>query len=97
MRTLDMSGFVSTSRYMYVSGRYVPSNASKLPGAPQVDSTGLAKLRRDGFASMTAASNAAAGSITTRPLHWSKGAGKFLFVNFNGADLRASVLNASTG
>ena len=35
--------------FLYVSGRYVPKNASG-PGAPQVDSTGLAKLRRDGFA-----------------------------------------------
>jgi hypothetical protein len=84
-------------RYMYVSGRYVPSNSSKLPGAPQVDSTGLAKLRRDGFASMTVAADAQPASVTTRPLVWSQGAGKLLFVNFKGSNLRASVLNASTG
>ena len=82
---------------MYVSGRYVPNNSSNLPGAPQVDSTGLAKLRRDGFASMTVASGAESASITTRPLLWSPGAGRFLFVNFKGKNLRASILNASTG
>ena len=85
-------------RYMYVSGRYVPANSSKLPGAPQVDSTGLAKLRRDGFASMTVAAGAEAASIFTRPLVWSKHTDKsFLFVNFKGKHLRVSVLNASTG
>lgn len=79
---------------MYVSGRYVPANASG-PGAPQFDSTGLATLRRDGFASLTVVAGAEAGSVTTRPVVWS--AGKFLFVNFKGENLRASVLNASTG
>ena len=84
---------------MYVSGRYVPSaNSSKLPGAPQVDSTGLAKLRRDGFASVTVIAGAESASIITRPLVWSKSAGKkFLFVNFKGQNLRVGVLNASTG
>jgi hypothetical protein len=61
-----------------------------------VDSTGLATLRRDGFASLVAPAGGGGGSVTTRPVVWS-GGGRFLFVNFAGDNLRVAVLNASTG
>lgn len=75
--------------YFYVSGRAGKS----FPGCEYADaggSTGLARLRRDGFASMEAAGEE--GSLTTRPVRFS---GKFLFVNVNSApgDLRAEVLD----
>lgn len=52
--------------------------------------TGLAKLRRDGFASME--SGASEGTLTTRPLRFS---GKHLFVNLAAphGELRAEVLD----
>ena len=78
--------------FLYVSGRYVPKNAAG-PGAPQVDTTGLAKLRRDGFASLTVATE---GAVTTRALVWSTPR-KYLFTNFAGESLRVSVRDASTG
>jgi len=63
--------------WFYVSGR-----AGKgFPGSQHVDSgasTGLAMLRRDGFASMDAGAEPA--SLTTRPLRFR---GKHLFVNVN--------------
>jgi hypothetical protein len=66
---------VGDQLYFYVSGR-----AGKLyPGSPSEDSggsTGLATLRRDGFASMDA--DTETGSLTTRPITFS---GKYLFVN----------------
>lgn len=54
-------------------------------------STGLATLRRDGFASMGARQDA--GTLTTKPVVFH---GRFLFVNANAAagDLRVEVLDA---
>ena len=83
--------------FFYVSGRQgVPGTA--MPGAC---STGLATLRRDGFASVTDTwpagqprpVGAGRASLTTRPLRWS---GAHLFVNADveGA-LRVEVLDAS--
>lgn len=70
----------------YVSGRrgVQGSNASG------VCCTGLATLRRDGFASMDA--GASPGQLTTRPVRFS---GKHLFVNVDCPDgeLRAAVLD----
>jgi len=53
-------------------------------------STGLAKLRRDGFASLKA--GAAGGSLTTRPVRFD---GAHLFVNVDcpNGELRAEILN----
>lgn len=50
-------------------------------------STGLAFLRRDGFASMTANANDDVGTLTTRPITFQ---GKYLFVNV--ATLRGELL-----
>ena len=77
--------------FFYVSGR-----AGKLyPGSPSEDSvgtTGLAFLRRDGFASMDA--DAQAGTLTTRPVTFK---GTHLFVNTNcpGGSLRVELLDES--
>ncbi len=76
---------VGDELYFYVSGR------AGVPGskASGVCTTGLAVLRRDGFASMDAGK--AAGTLTTRPLRFS---GKHLFVNADadGGELRVAVL-----
>jgi hypothetical protein len=73
----------------YVSGRAGKS----FPGCQNLDagaSTGLATLRRDGFASMDAADSP--GVLTTRPVRFR---GKHLFVNLDAPDgeLRAEVLD----
>jgi len=70
---------VGNRLFFYVSGRSGPAN-----------STGLAFLRRDGFASMDAKSTE--GSLTTRPVRF---AGKHLFVNVDakGGELRVEVLD----
>jgi len=63
--------------YFYVAGRAgltFPGNTYQDAGG----STGLAFLRRDGFASMDAGRNA--GILITRPVRFS---GKYLFVNVN--------------
>lgn len=87
--------------YFYVSGRQGrPGTAD-----PGVCTTGLATLRRDGFASMDwlpgeggvlrgRLSDAAAGSLTTRPVRFT---GKHLFVNgdFRQGQLRVEVLDRS--
>ena len=85
--------------FFYVSGR------EGRPGTadPGVCTTGLARLRRDGFASMDwlpdqggvvrgRVSNAAAGTLTTRPVQFS---GRHLFVNgdFGQGQLRVEVLD----
>ena len=83
--------------HFYVSGR------QGRPGtdAPGVCSTGLATLRRDGFASMDAASDSApivrrssgTRGLTTRPIRFS---GSQLFVNADmsgGGELRVEVLD----
>jgi hypothetical protein len=73
--------------YFYVSGR------AGIPGKRDsgVCSTGLAFLRRDGFASMDAEDDP--GTLTTRPLRFH---GKHLFVNadVDGGELRVEVLDA---
>jgi len=75
--------------YIYVSGR-----AGKgFPGSVSLDAggtTGLAILRRDGFASMDAA--AQPGTLTTRPVRFR---GQHLFVNVaaDQGELRAEVLD----
>ncbi|UCD27462.1 MAG: hypothetical protein JSV03_10085 [Planctomycetota bacterium] len=69
--------------YFYVSGR-------GRTGEPA--STGLAVLRRDGFASMDAGETT--GTLTTRPLRFT---GKQLFVNADarGGELRVEVLDSN--
>ncbi|MEO7649790.1 MAG: glycosyl hydrolase family 32 [Bryobacteraceae bacterium] len=77
--------------YFYFSGR--KGNPDKLPGVnpDSGSSTGLATLRRDGFASMDATKR---GMLQTRPVRFT---GKHLFVNANTAqgDLRVEVLDAA--
>jgi len=77
---------VSDKLYFYVSARAGVRGSS----ASGVCSTGLATLRRDGFASMDASK--AEATLTTRCVHFT---GKFLFVNVNsdGGELRAEVLD----
>ena len=74
---------VGDKLYFYVSGR------TALP-PDQVGTTGLAVLRRDGFASMDA--GAGGGTLTTRPVTFG---GKHLFVNVDtaGGELRVEVLD----
>ena len=77
---------VGDNLYFYVSGRAgIPSSAES-----GVSSTGLAMLRRDGFASMDAGK--AEGMLTTRPVQFS---GKYLFINLDAdeGELRAEVLD----
>jgi hypothetical protein len=89
---------VGDTLYFYVSGRRgVPGTSD-----PGVCSTGLATLRRDGFASMDATDApagvqrvspaAARGTLTTRPVRFS---GRYLFVNVDAADgeLRVELLD----
>jgi hypothetical protein len=84
--------------YFYVSGRRgVPGSSD-----PGVCSTGLATLRRDGFASMDEGGPGpsvervspapAPGTLTTRPVRFS---GRHLFVNLDAADgeLRVELLD----
>jgi hypothetical protein len=79
---------VGDKLYFYVSGR------AGVPGSPAsgVSSTGLAILRRDGFASMDG--GASAGTLTTRPVRFR---GKHLFVNVDAdcGGLRVAVLDQS--
>jgi len=80
---------VSDELWFYVSGRAGKS----FPGSTHIDSgasTGLAKLRRDGFASMDAATEP--GTLTTRPIRFR---GKHLFVNIDAPEgqLQAEVLD----
>jgi hypothetical protein len=77
---------VGDALYFYVSGR------TGRPGSAKAGTltTGLATLRRDGFASMDAGN--AAGTLTTRPVRFS---GKHLFVNVDNpkGELRVEILN----
>src|SRR5205807_2461330 len=70
----------------YVSGR------AGIPGTREsgVSTTGLATLRRDGFAAMAAGDREA--SLTTRPLRFT---GRHLFVNADakGGELRVELLD----
>ena len=72
--------------YFYVSGR------AGVPGSDSsgICTTGLATLRRDGFASMDADNTE--GMLTTRPLSF---IGKHLFVNVDAeqGDLRVEILD----
>jgi hypothetical protein len=74
---------VGDELYFYVSGR------TGRPGAGTL-TTGLATLRRDGFASMDAGD--AGGTLTTRPVRF---AGRHLFVNVDNpnGELRVEILN----
>ena len=78
---------VGDQLYFYCSGR-AGHPGSNVSGS---SSTGLAFLRRDGFASMDA--GASEGSLTTRPVRFS---GNHLFVNVAaaGGELRAEILDA---
>src|SRR5207249_10848084 len=77
---------VGDQLYFYVSGR------AGVKGSPAsgVCSTGLATLRRDGFASMDA--GASEGALTTRVVRFR---GQHLFVNAaaRGGELRAEILD----
>jgi hypothetical protein len=77
---------VGDELYFYVSGR------SGRPGTNQAGTltTGLATLRRDGFASMDAGETE--GTLTTRPVRFS---GKHLFVNVDNpnGELGIEILN----
>jgi hypothetical protein len=77
---------VGDKLYFYVSGRAGEEGS----GASGVSSTGLATLRRDGFASLDAADDE--GTVTTRPVSFR---GKHLFVNVDAkrGELRAEVLD----
>ena len=77
---------VGDKLYFYVSGRN--RSAEFWDGRA---STGLATLRRDGFASMDAGETP--GVLTTRPVRFT---GKYLFVNVDadGGELRVEVLGA---
>lgn len=80
---------VGDKLYFYVAGR----GGLQFPGNDYQDaggSSGVAMLRRDGFASMDA--DAEGGSLTTRPVRFS---GRHLFVNVNCPEggLRVGVLD----
>ena len=70
---------------------YVPGRAGE-KGTPKGGraTTGLAILRRDGFASMDAGTTE--GALTTRPVRFN---GKYMFVNVDAdaGDLRVKILN----
>ena len=76
---------VGDKLYFYVSGRFRSDEFWDGRG-----STGLAVLRRDGFASMDA--GGASGVLTTRPVRFR---GKYLFVNVDAdeGELRVEVLD----
>ena len=78
---------VGDELYFYYSGRKATKTFYDAGG-----STGLAVLRRDGFASMDA--GAGEGTLTTRPVRFS---GQRLFVNLDApeGELRAEVLDRS--
>ena len=68
--------------YFYLSGRRFGNDGK------EIVSTGLATLRRDGFASMNGS-----GELITEPLKFS---GKYLYVNAKiGTSLRAEILDSS--
>src|SRR6185295_13592833 len=79
---------VGDELYFYVSGRTGRPGNNK----SGVLTTGLATLRRDGFASMDA--DESGGMLTTRPVRFS---GKQLFVNVDDpkGELRVEILDQS--
>jgi len=78
---------VGSKLYFYVSGRAGVAGSA----AQGVCSTGLAILRRDGFASMDA--GATGGTLTTRPLRFSKQSVLFVNVDAPEGELRVEVLD----
>jgi hypothetical protein len=76
--------------YLYFTGRDLPKEKEKFWDG--YVNTGLAFLRRDGFASMDSLGKA--DTLTTRPVRF---AGKYLFVNTRcpQGELRAEVLDAN--
>ena len=81
---------VGDKLYFYVSGRAGVRGSNDPVISQGVSSTGLATLRRDGFASMEIANRE--GTLTTRPVQFS---GKYLFVNADShaGELRVEVLD----
>jgi hypothetical protein len=85
---------VGDTLYFYVSGRAgLPNNhhfRTESPTASGICSTGLAFLRRDGFASVDAGRKT--GTLTTRPVLFN---GKHLFVNVDAprGELRVEILH----
>jgi hypothetical protein len=73
---------------IYVSGRTNEMRNSAV---------GFFEMRRDGFASLAPSDVQEEASITTRKLHWSEPAERYLFVNFDsgggGGNLRVAVLD----
>ena len=91
---------------------YVGARSGTCLGAAQCDpqtmghngnaTTGLATLRRDGFASLGVAEGSATGEFTTRPLSYGGSNGdRYLFVNVDtaavGGSVRVEVQDAATG
>jgi hypothetical protein len=79
---------VGDELYFYVSGRTGRGHTSD----PGVCTTGLATLRRDGFASMSPAESSTSGTLTTRPLRFT---GEHLFVNADArnGEIRVEILD----
>lgn len=79
---------VGDKLHFYVSGRTQAQN--RAGRSVEVQSTGLATMRRDGFASMDA--DGAGGQLTTRPVRFS---GQYLFVNADvpHGELRVEILD----
>ena len=82
---------VGDELWFYHSGRAGSPTAGDRDAKDAGGATGLATMRRDGFASMDAGE--IGGSLTTRPVRFS---GRYLFVNASvpdGGDLSAEVLD----
>jgi len=85
---------VGRELFIYYAGSRNPKRNGQEPGGPWPLYIGLAKLRRDGFASLNAGRDL--GKITTRPMTFK---GKKLFVNADVEEdgwLRAAVLTADS-
>ena len=80
---------VGDNLYFYVGARQVVTNS---PTITRKYNSGLAILRRDGFASMDATKQG--GTLTTRPVRFD---GKYLFVNVDArqGELRVEALDAA--
>ena len=81
----------------FPTGRWTPQSCGPDHGDAQCQhsQTGLATLRRDGFASVTSEAGGRA-HLVTRPLIWS-GHLSWLFVNFQGEKLQVEVQDTATG
>ena len=82
----------------FPSGRWTPSSCERTGHEQcEVGQTGLATLRRDGFASVNDLANGRSRArLMTRPLIWF-GPLDWLFVNFVGENLRAEIQDVATG